>query len=208
LPGLSASRPAPRSLGCNRGGNAACRLARDRAHAVPDRTERPVTAPTTPARQCGDEAELFRCHHRDLLRAVSRVVDAPPELIEDACQNAWTIMLGRQPDRVSIFAWLRVVAVHEAYRLCRAHQRDTHLEDVDRCWEAFVAGGVTLDDLVEARRALALLARLPARQREDLSLLVAGFSYREIAEMTGGRTLTNVTKQLAKARARMRAQAS
>jgi RNA polymerase sigma factor (sigma-70 family) len=167
-----------------------------------------VTAPTTPARQYGDEAELYRCYHRDLLRAVSRVVDAPLELIEDACQNAWTIMLGRQPDRVCIFAWLRVVAVHEAYRLCRAQQRDSHLEDLDRGWEAFIAGGATIDDLVEARQALRLVARLPARQREDLALLVAGFSYREIAEMTGGRTLTNVTKQLTKARARIRAQAS
>lgn len=98
--------------------------------------------------------------------------------------------------------------MHEAYRLCRAQQRDTHLDDLDRCWEAFVPGGATLDDLVEARRALGLLARLPRRQRQDLSLLVAGFNYREIAEMSGGRTLTHVTKQLAKARARMRAQAS
>jgi DNA-directed RNA polymerase specialized sigma24 family protein len=117
-------------------------------------------------------------------------------------------MLGRQPDRVSIFAWLRVVAVHEAYRLCRLQQRDRHLEDLDRGWEAVVSSGSTIDDLVEARRVLRLLARLPVRQREDLSLLVAGFSYREIAEMTGGRTLTNVTKHLAKARARMRAQTS
>jgi RNA polymerase sigma factor (sigma-70 family) len=187
---------------------AAGRPARDRAHAAPDRTERPVTAPTTPARRYGDEADLYRCYQRDLLRAVSRVVDAPLELIEDACQNAWTIMLGRQPDRVCIFAWLRVVAVHEAYRLCRARQRESHLEDLDRGWEAFIAGGTTIDDLVEARQALRLLARLPARQREDLALLVAGFSYREIAEMTGGRTLTNVTKQLTKARARIRAQAS
>jgi DNA-directed RNA polymerase specialized sigma24 family protein len=115
-------------------------------------------------------------------------------------------MLGRH--RVSIFAWLRVVAVHEAYRLCRLQQRDRHLEDLDRGWEAAVSSGSTIDDLVEARRVLRLLARLPVRQREDLSLLVAGFSYREIAEMTGGRTLTNVTKHLAKARARMRAQTS
>jgi DNA-directed RNA polymerase specialized sigma24 family protein len=42
----------------------------------------------------------------------------------------------------------------------------------------------------EARRALQLLARLPERQREDLTLLIAGFSYREIADVTGGWTFT------------------
>lgn len=161
-----------------------------------------------PGQPRGDEADLYRRHHRDLLRAVTRVVNAPPELIEDACQSAWTILLRRQPDRVSIFAWLRVVAIHEAYRLCRAHQRDVHLEDLDHGegWEAFVRDAAAIDDIVEARRALRLLARLPERQREDLALLVAGFSYREIAEMTGGRTFTNVNKHLGKARARVRAQ--
>ena len=54
----------------------------------------------------GDEDDLYRRHHRDLQRAVARAVNAPRELIEDACQTAWTILLRRQPDRASIFAWL------------------------------------------------------------------------------------------------------
>ena len=33
---------------------------------------------------------------------------------------------------------------------------------------------------------------------------MAGFTYREIAAMTGGRTYTNVNKHLVKARARIR----
>ena len=61
----------------------------------------PVSPP--PAR--GDEDALYRRHHRDLERAVARTVHAPRELIEDACQNAWTIMLRAQPDRSSIFGW-------------------------------------------------------------------------------------------------------
>jgi RNA polymerase sigma factor (sigma-70 family) len=159
-----------------------------------------------PARLRGDEAELYQRYHRTLVRAVARVVDAPRELIEDACQNAWAILLRRQPDRSSIFAWLRVVAVHDAYRLCRVQQRELHLEhlaDGDGS-DAVIASAMTIDDAVEARQALRLLADLPERQREDLSLLVAGFSYREIADMTGGRTFTNVNKHLAKARARIR----
>ena len=52
--------------------------------------------------------------------------------------------------------------------------------------------------------ALQILADLPERQRTDLTLLVAGYSYNEIAKLTGGRTYTNVNKHIAKARARVR----
>jgi DNA-directed RNA polymerase specialized sigma24 family protein len=67
-----------------------------------------------------------------------------------------------------------------------------------------IADGRTIDDAIEARRALRRLAELPERQRQDLSLRVAGFSYREIGEIIGGRTYTNVNKHLHKARARIR----
>jgi hypothetical protein len=36
------------------------------------------------------------------------------------------ILVRHQPERTAIFAWLKVVAVREAFRLCRAEQvRDT-----------------------------------------------------------------------------------
>jgi RNA polymerase sigma factor (sigma-70 family) len=177
----------------------------DGAEAAPDRTEPAVTTSPTPAAPRGDEDHLYRRHHRNLQRAVARIVNAPRELIEDACQTAWTIMLRNQPERAAIFAWLRVVAIHEAYRLCAA-ERGAHLEDLLRSqgWDAVIADRVTIDDALEARRALRSLAELPARQRQDLSLRVAGFSYREIGQITGGRTYTNVNKHLAKARARIR----
>jgi RNA polymerase sigma factor (sigma-70 family) len=153
----------------------------------------------------GDEEALYRRHHRSLQRAVARAVNAPRELIEDACQTAWTVMLRSQPDRRAIFTWLRVVAIHEAYRLSRIH-RTPRLEDLDHSegWDAVIAHHVMIDDTVEARRALERLADLPPRQRRDLALRVAGFSYREIAQLTGGRTYTNVNKHLRKARARIR----
>jgi DNA-directed RNA polymerase specialized sigma24 family protein len=62
----------------------------------------------------------------------------------------------------------------------------------------------TLDDAIEARRALERLAELPPHQRRDLALRVAGFTYREICKITGGRSYTNVNKHLRKARARIR----
>jgi RNA polymerase sigma factor (sigma-70 family) len=165
----------------------------------------PPTGPRTTAIARGDEAELYRRHRRDLERAVAHVVNASPELIEDACQNAWTILLRTQPERVSIFAWLRVVAVHEAYRLSAAEWRDLHLEAIATVssWEEVTADPEAIDNVLEAREALRLLAGLPARQRDDLALFVAGYSYREIADLTGGRTLTNVGKHLARARAQI-----
>jgi len=164
-----------------------------------------VITTSTAAATRDEMADLYRRHHRNLQRAVARVVSAPRELIEAACQTAWTILLCNQPDRAAIFAWLRVVAIHEAYRLSAA-DRGAHLEDLEHSqgWDAVIADPVTIEDAIEARRALRSLAALPERQRQDLSLRVAGFSYREIAQITGDRTYTNVNKHLAKARARIR----
>ena len=113
---------------------------------------------------------------------------------------------GRQPERTSIFGWLYVVATREAFRLCERERRHVHLEAMlpAGSWDAVIADAFSIDDILEAREALEILASLPDRQRADLTLLVAGFSYVEIAELTGGRTYTNVNKHLAKARARVR----
>ena len=50
------------------------------------------------------------------------------------------------------------------------------------------------------------VASLPERRRTDLTLLVGGLSYAEIAEITGGCTITSVNKNLAEVRARIRLQ--
>ena len=181
-------------------------IARKAGRKQPDRTEPAVITTPAPAPPRGDEADLYRRHHRNLQRAVARAVNAPRELIEDACQTAWTIMLRSQPDRAAIFAWLRVVAIHEAYRLSAIERRELHLEDlaIEGDWDTILAGRVTVEDQLEALEALRALAALPDRQRQDLSLRVAGFTYREIAAMTGPRTFTNVNKHLVKARTAIR----
>jgi DNA-directed RNA polymerase specialized sigma24 family protein len=156
----------------------------------------PIESTPSPSRLArrGDEDELYRRHNHHLRRAIAHAVNAPRELIEDACQNAWTIMLRAQPDRTSIFGWLYIVATREAFRLCERERRHIHLEAMlpDGSWDAVIADAFSFDDVLEAREALTILANLPERQRADLTLLVAGFSYREIAQMTGGRTYTNV----------------
>jgi hypothetical protein len=173
------------------------------AQAAPDRNGRAMPTALGPAISRDEVGDLHRRHHRELQRAVARTVKAPPELIEDACQNAWVIMLRSSPRRRTWFAWLRVVAIHEAYRLCEDHFFP-HLEDLGAGWETLIADVRTIDDAIEARRALRVLAALAPRQRQDLSLLVAGFTYAEIQQLTGDRSYTSVNKCLTKARARIR----
>ena len=169
----------------------------------------PPTEPTPagPLAPRGDEDRLYRQHHRDLHRAVAHVVKAPRELVEDACQTAWAILLRTQPDRYAIFAWLRVVAVHEAYRLAAIERRARNLERLsidEHDWQELIADPRTLDAAVAALEALRTLASLPERQRSDLTLKIAGYSYEEIRALTPGRTFTNISKSLVKARARIR----
>jgi DNA-directed RNA polymerase specialized sigma24 family protein len=166
----------------------------------------PATEPT-PAGPRGDEGELYRRHHRDLRRAVAHAVGAPRDLIEDACQTAWAILLRAQPDRHAVFAWLRVVAIHEAYRLSAIERREARLEPLrpgDGARHEVAVDPWSLDDAVAALEALRVLASLPERQRDDLALKIAGYSYEEIRALTPGRTGTNVTKSLVKARRRIR----
>jgi DNA-directed RNA polymerase specialized sigma24 family protein len=172
----------------------------------------PPTEPTPAAPQHsaprGDEDELYRRHHRELHRAVAHIVRAPRELIEDACQTAWAILLRCQPDRYAVFAWLRVVAVHEAYRLSAIDRRDARLERLrpqDGNWHDITADPRSLEDAIEALEALRVVASLPERQRRDFVLKLAGYSYEEIRLLTPGRTATNLNKSLVKARARIRA---
>jgi DNA-directed RNA polymerase specialized sigma24 family protein len=69
---------------------------------------------TGPRKPSGDVDTLYRRHRRELHRAVSRAVHAPSELVEDACQTVWAILLRRQPELDTAFAWLRMVAIREA----------------------------------------------------------------------------------------------
>ena len=160
-----------------------------------------------PPERRGDEDELYRRHHRDLQGSVIQAVRAPKDLIEDACQSAWAILLCTQPDRRAIFAWLRVVAIHEAYRLLAIERREARQQPIrrhDHDRDELAADTRSLDDAVEALEALRALASLPERQRDDLALRLAGYTYEEIRARTRGRTMTNVTKSLRKARARVR----
>jgi RNA polymerase sigma factor (sigma-70 family) len=159
--------------------------------------------------QRGDEAELYRRYQRQLVHAVARSVNAPRELIEDACQTAWLILLCRQPDRDRVFGWLRTVAIHEAYRLSGVERRDAPVSPgAAVVWADGVADGrACLDRQLEARLALARVAELAPRQRRLFALQIAGLSYAQTAAVTGDSVRT-VDRQLRRAHARVRHQRS
>lgn len=150
-----------------------------------------------------DVETLYRECSDDLYRALRRRFDrsVPDALVEDACQAAWMIAWTHR-DRISDespMGWLVTVARHELLALLRAgrHEFATGEEAiaVDRRCDLELA--------LDAREALETLATLSTNQRRALSLKAAGYSYGELAELTG-KTYTWVNRHLSEGRARLR----
>src|SRR4051812_38228021 len=141
-----------------------------------------------------------------LVRAVMRAVDASPLTVEDACAYAWCQLVRRADDiRLgrSAFWWLYRVAVREAWKMSAVDCRH-----VPRGEGAEVACEVTdaatpVDDVVEYREELRSLRTLPERQRRILLLYALGFTYAEIARMTGD-TARTVERQLRRSKETLR----
>jgi RNA polymerase sigma factor (sigma-70 family) len=163
----------------------------------------------------GDEAELFRRYGEWLVRVTRRRLRCSGALAEDACAHAGLQLCRSQPERENVIGWLRVVALHEGFRLLRQAGREPLAEDVCRQQRQEGAGGkpVPLEELleapvdvelaVEAREALRSLADLRWRRRYALALKVAGYSYREIMAILGV-TYTNVNRHVTEGRAELR----
>jgi RNA polymerase sigma factor (sigma-70 family) len=156
----------------------------------------------------GDEEQLYRDHHRRLVRSVGWAVNANPALIEDACARAWEQLLRHQPARHRVYGWLRRVAIREAWALSRKEQREAGpgYDDAHTLADRQSAP-LDVDGAVATRAALEALAALRERERRYLTLKTAGYSYQEIADRCGV-TYTNVNKHLRRARARLRAPAA
>lgn len=158
----------------------------------------------------GDEEHLFRNHNDVLVRITTRAAGGSRATAEEACQFAWLALMRSQPDRDRAFAWLIVVARHEAWRLMRGSRREipsdgrknTEEGDVAQSLGERIVDPVSLELRLEARDALRAVACLPDRQRRPLALKLAGYSYQEICAVTG-RSYTNVNKHLTRARANL-----
>jgi DNA-directed RNA polymerase specialized sigma24 family protein len=150
-----------------------------------------------------------------LQRLVTRRATAPPQVIEDACQVAW-MHLTRRPDiplDASGFAWLAVVATREAWTQATPKDQPAGVFigfDGDQPAELAEPAGPGSDPLELAiaheghAERLEAFATLKPRERRDLLLKATGYTYDEIAAMTGA-TYTAVNRRLTEGRARARA---
>lgn len=146
----------------------------------------------------GDEAQLYRDLADELRRAVARQVQAPPEIIEDACATAWLRFLRSQPRRATAWGWLLTTARREAWRLAAEQRRTTTLDA-----QSAVVDRTTIEDIVEVLDDLRRASRaLRDRERRLLALHAAGYTYSEIAAVVRC-TVRAVERHLLRGRARL-----
>jgi RNA polymerase sigma factor (sigma-70 family) len=143
-------------------------------------------------------AELYASQAGRVRRLVHLRLTAPDAVVEDACQVAW-MRLVRSRSRVrrdTADCWLVQVAAHEALRQMGRADRDLPLEEAGD-------GPGPAPDLIEAftdsHMRLRALDRLPERRRRLIWLQGLGFSYAEMAGVTGDSPRT-VERQLRRAR--------
>ena len=145
-------------------------------------------------------------------RIVRMSVTAPPAVIEDACQIAWSRLLIHRARlrRESARAWLVRVAIREVIKSIQRERRERSLEALLEQGGRSAAGGsadagmtlptpALIEDLVEQKNRLESIRALPERQRRLLWLQGLGLSYREMAGETG-MTRRTVERQLIRAR--------
>jgi RNA polymerase sigma factor (sigma-70 family) len=159
-----------------------------------------------------DVARLYVEESVRVRRIVRMSVTAPPAVIEDACQVAWSRLLIHRARlrRESARAWLVRVAVREAIKSIQRERRERSLEALLEQGGRLAADGsadpgmtlptpALIEDLVEQKNRLESIRALPERQRRLVWLQGLGLSYREMAGETG-MTRRTVERQLMRAR--------
>jgi RNA polymerase sigma factor (sigma-70 family) len=147
----------------------------------------------------GDEAELYRAHEVALRAAVRHRICGSDALIEDACAFAWLQLMRHQPDRgPTLFAWLRTVAVREAFRIYR---QEVHHDITDLAPDQEPAA--TLETQLSTRSALRALATMSTHRQRIFLMHLSGLSYGEIAARLDI-TFTNVNRHVTRSRSHLR----
>jgi RNA polymerase sigma factor (sigma-70 family) len=146
-------------------------------------------------------ADLYSACAVRVRRLVRLGVTAPDAVIDDACSVAWMrLVLHRERvRRDTAVRWLARVAVNEARRQLARGGRDVSLDEMPEGSSRVPQAPDLLEDIAERRARLADLRALPERQRRLMWLQGFGFSYREMAGVTGD-TRRTVDRQLARAR--------
>lgn len=141
----------------------------------------------------GDEAALsalVRRHQDTAYRvavSITRDEDTALDVVQDAFVKAFGALDGFRGD-ASFRTWLCTITTNEARGVLRKTKRmkETALDDVGPV--ATEAKDVAEATVIaeEARRARAMMAKLPEKQRLSVSLRIEeGLSYREIGEVIG-----------------------
>ena len=153
------------------------------------------------ARPRGDHASCSRSSPTGSLAAVRAAVRTSPVNVEDACAFAWLQLVRYRPERACVFGWLRKTAIREAVRLERRSVRTVELDTV-----ADVVAGPALG--LDRRLGLMVAgeqiraARLRPREARVLAFRVAGYSRREMVQLTGDSD-RSVDRQLVRAQRKL-----
>jgi RNA polymerase sigma factor (sigma-70 family) len=147
-------------------------------------------------------AALYAQQARLVQRQVTRRVNAPAAVIEDACQTAWERLCTHpdvEPVAPTAVKWLVVTAMREAWRRAAAREIPSDLTELG---EPISDAPSPLDQTIAREDTDELrdqLRRLTDRQRQFLALQAAGLTYAEIAERTAT-TLRTVERQILRGR--------
>jgi RNA polymerase sigma factor (sigma-70 family) len=180
----------------------------------------PAQAPQEePARNANPHSDSRRvrllqevaARHQRHLRAVARRHSATVDDADDALQSAYVIFIARfdQDDQYAV-PWLTTTLKREAWGAYRRRQREGVIDDEQIAEHLF--GRIRSREPEPAERALVseqcretarLLEQLKPNEHKALGLLAAGYSYREIMELTDW-TYTKVNRLVAEGRDRLR----
>jgi RNA polymerase sigma factor (sigma-70 family) len=148
-----------------------------------------------------------------LWRAVRHAITGPDALIDDACSYAWLQLL--RNDQIELnaagFGWLLIVAKREAYLASARARREPPLGQPEELPEADCdpvdSADVMFERLERTRFRRELVRGLPDRKQVLVLLHAAGFTYREIAAITGD-TPRTVERQLLRGKRALRRMAT
>ncbi len=149
-----------------------------------------------------DLSELYRANAEQLRQIVRFSIRAPDAVIDDACQVAWSRLVGRRGElrRDAVMGWLVTTASREALRLLRRARRELPLEALAQPGAIAYAAP---DQIVEFRERLDQIGALSRRQQRLVWLHGFGLTYAEMASYTGD-TERTIERQILRAKRALR----
>lgn len=128
----------------------------------------------------GDEADLFRRHHRGLVGALQGRLKVRPYIAEEAAQFAWLQLCRCEVQRDNVVGWLYTVAKYEVFAIARRERREQAVEELpEHSYEPCPEARIERQELLEALVST-MAAELSDNQLTALGLWAQGYSYKEM----------------------------